>query len=194
MKGILMRSEMVKALPKGKILTTRIEKSLAEINENPDGWALVGTIGRGFEFRASFGGELKIISVKPRYQPGETVFVKEGIRRNDEGLFDGLARYQADNSPVMFLQSANRFHWRWQRDKLSGMFLPEEAARYHLKILSATPVRLKSMTNQNAIAEGFHCLHEFIIYFTAMHPEAWERNEWGIQYGIKLLEKVDATM
>ena len=151
LKGILFKPWKAKAIsessPDREWQTRRLDH-LKEINQEPDKWRYckVANIPSGFLFENN--GQFK--TIQPHYQVGETVYIKEAIHRfNVE-----YASYDLDFTPVMFLQSANRFHWRWTRDKLSPMFLPHEAARYFIKITDVRAERLQGITEEDAIAEG----------------------------------------
>ncbi len=171
-KGLIFRSEMVLALPKGKTETRRIEKSLEGINLEPDKWQLFGgQLADKSAFAFYFDANTPLKFVKPRYRVGETVYVKETFSTHP-------AHYKADGYTLL----AGEGQWH------SPLMMPSWAARTFLKILSATPVRLKTMTEQDARAEGFNSLAEFVPYFDQIHPGAWERNEWAIDY---VFQKVD---
>jgi hypothetical protein len=89
----------------------------------------------------------------PRYLPGETVYVKEGLIRvprmwNGDTGYPCEAVYSIDNVP------SKCESWPWQRDILSAMFLPQGLARTFLLIEDVKPQRLQEITEEDAIAEG----------------------------------------
>ena len=157
MKGIMMLPEHVKMTAEKRKWQTRRLGGLKEINATPDKWTFEGwypsDLKEYWKCDAVFkrkGNGADIKGVKPCYRTKEVVYIKEGIHRfNVE-----YASYDRDFTPVMFFQSANRLHWRWKKDKLPAMFLPEDAARTFTKTLDVRCERLSSITAKDCIAEG----------------------------------------
>jgi len=155
MKGILFKPDMIKAIIEGrKTQTRRIIKPQpeGEIDEmcktTSEGWQ---TLGHSFQWteHADTGNHIW----KPKYLPGETVYLKEAIILHTHGT---PIRY-TDGLPAMVNgASLNPDDWKWRGNKLSPMFLPEIFARYFLKIISVRPERLQEITKhqEDAIAEG----------------------------------------
>ena len=88
-------------------------------------------------------------TIKPRYQVGETVYIKEALHR-----FCNKAIYKLDEQPVYFYRSLNPLYWRWQKNYLVPMHCPEDAARYFIRILSIRAERLQEITKEAILAEG----------------------------------------
>jgi hypothetical protein len=84
------------------------------------------------------GEQLKFI--KPRYQPGETVYIKEPYLLDASG--NVIYYYNSD------LQMQNIARWK------NKMFMPARHARYFIEIVSARPERLQDISEYDAIAEG----------------------------------------
>ena len=104
MRSILFRPEMIKAIVKGRKTQTRRLSGLKEINLNPDEWILVRRdqmIGIPPDTyilhnikRTELDGEAIAKFIKPCYQYGEVVYVKEAIHRcNTDYASHEAARY-----------------------------------------------------------------------------------------------------
>jgi len=155
MKGILYKPWKIKYIaehPDMEIQTRRLG-GLKEINQADDNdWIfkeVIQEIGGRQRFRFKNTVYNIYLDAYPRYQVGETVYIKEKIARIGD-----YAVYFSDAKPVMFHLSANRLHWRWQGHYLSPLHLPEEAARYFIKILAVRAERLQEITLEDAKAEG----------------------------------------
>jgi len=190
MKGILFKPDMIEAIIEGKKTQTR-----RVIKPQPTGMESLILLDKGingFAYLDSPSGRKRIM-LKPRYQVGETVYIKEGIHRfNIE-----YASYDLDFTPVMFLLSANRFHWRWERDKLSPMFLPHEAARHFITITDVRAERVKEICYTDCANEGFGnhsalilAKGEFIKTWDSINklPYDWQSNPWVWVYEFRINE------
>ena len=101
---------------------------------------------------------------KPRYRPGETVYIKEIHWRWGKWVKDGLTRtgkpawkftvVPAVGSTISFLphDKIPRGGIGWH--KRSPLFLPESLARSHALILSARPEQIQSITDEEIAREG----------------------------------------
>jgi len=85
MKGILFQTDMIKAIVEGRKTHTRRVSGLKEINKEPDRWDYEYENNGVFTF--STNGAFSFIEIKPRYQVGETVYIKEAWRI--ESFMDG---------------------------------------------------------------------------------------------------------
>jgi len=203
MKGILFKPEIWQAKLRvleeyGEAVTRRVIKP--QLVSHGDGWwsHQVGKVTTSFQ-----EGEQtpEMIALAP-YQVGETVYIKEKIWRIGE-----YAIYYSDSKPVMFVQSANRLKWRWQRQYLSPIHLPYEAARYFVLIEDVRAERLQMITEEDAIAEGICPLigqswrkpNSEVTYATAIEEYArlwnslnkdypWESNPFVFRYEFELVK------
>jgi hypothetical protein len=159
MQGILFKPDVWKAkqavLAKYGEAQTRRMSGLDEINQKPDEWEIYphkhlnnvwgffnhNTLGTSFT-------EWKLL--KPRYHPGEIVYVKEAYYVQPE-----LWAVNHDPQPIHYAQDTDS-HEVEDYVKKSPLFMPEWAARYHLKIISAEPELFKivAMTKTDIEAEG----------------------------------------
>ena len=81
MKGILSKHDMIKAIRDRRKTQTRRLGGLKYINEHPEQWELM--VGHDKDsvvwvFRNEAIGE--VVQIKPSYQVGETVYIKEAWR------------------------------------------------------------------------------------------------------------------
>lgn len=77
MKGILFKHDMIKAIIEGRKTVTRRLSRMNEINKITDGWWLVAKYDDNTLFRFANDKLDKDLMIKPRYQVGETVYIKE---------------------------------------------------------------------------------------------------------------------
>jgi hypothetical protein len=146
MRGILFKPGMIKAIVEGRKTVTRRLQGFGEINEAPDDWRLIpwkhrgiGDTITGYYFEVPETTTCHLL-IKPRYHPGETVYIKE------VGAWDTEHKHNF----VFYRANAPNVNAKWQ----SPLFMPAWAARYFIKIKDVRPERLQSMTDQDAIAEG----------------------------------------
>ena len=191
MKGLMFKPEMVEAIAQGRKTVTRRLDGLKEINREPEKYEPMPVITGAtwmpalwcFYTEDSFNG----IDVKPRYHPGEVVYLKEGWRL-------GWYRYKKD-AEVTFKDDVRiAFPWnewlekhtQFGAGKLDGgdqwrssMFLPEKFARTFLRIKDVRPERLQEITEEDAIKEGIQYWQEvdmFRDYSKPYDAAAWSRD------------------
>lgn len=163
MKGILFNHpyHMWHAVLAGNKTQTRREGSLKAINEDASDWrSPIGMHLKNnkyvFDFRHKSGMFWK--TVKPHYQPGEIVYLKEPvIAGKDLPLFEDYPIYIYKYEPIIdnriqkdMRRLAILDNTKW-RNKL---FMPKEAARHYVKITSVRVERLKNMSNPDVLKEG----------------------------------------
>lgn len=191
MKGILFKPDMIKAIVDGRKTQTRRLSGLKEINREPDRWELLGAPSDVLLYFRFVHINGKVMDIRPRYQVGEVVYLKEGIHR----FSIEYASYSLDSTPVMCLLTASRFLWRWQRDTLSPMFLPQEAARHHIQITGVGLGRLREITEADVIAEGIEDIGAgdlrgmYAVLWDSINPKfPWDSNPWCWRYEFKKVE------
>lgn len=151
MNGILVKPWKVKFIaehPDIELMTRRLG-GLKEINLEPDKWELIrrNDDGRFLFWRKSEYASLKfedpknIALVKPRYQVGETVYIKETWC---ESYFGEPIYYKLDGKE----SPGPKGFWR------SPMLLKAINARYFITITDVRAERLQNITEEEAKAEG----------------------------------------
>ena len=184
MKGLTFSEPMVKAWLNGtKTVTRRLMKPQPSEgayphHEEKDGFA--------FANPCSFH--------KPRYLPGETVYIKEtwATPIDDPNTTEiGLVSYLASEQLLAG-------HWKIK----SPRFMPEWASRSHALIVSVRPEMVQEITPEEIKKEGLVvqdfagigimfllgltpetymesvALQEFKALWESLHPGSWDRNDW----------------
>ncbi len=198
MNGILFKPDMIKAIiGDRKTQTRRLLNPQPFMEHGVLRWQPKRTNGLKGMHKPDLNMDdhADLAKMFARYLIGDVVYIKEGIHRfNIE-----YASYDSDFTPVMFLQSANRFHWRWTRDKLSPMFLPHEAARYFIQITAVRTERLQEITTKDAIHEGIYHdpilsdylqpIRDYQYLWDSINPKyPWASNPWCFVYTFKKVE------
>jgi hypothetical protein len=89
----------------------------------------------------------------PKYRRGDLLYVREALERGDwEGRDEPVIYYGADQYPVM--DGDGPAVWRWKVARLSAIFLPKDLCRTLLRVDEVRVQRVKSITEQDAQAEG----------------------------------------
>ncbi len=219
MKGILFQPWKTKAIvesPVGKVWQTRRTGGLEEINGTPDKWVFTGNIGRennryfknGREFRNDSAGtwEQRWAYLKPRYLPGETVYLKEAVTIYDDTC-DWRAVYK-DNAVVAVYPPEDWIRKHVADDGLSyqKMFMPAWAARYFILITGVRPERLQEITEEDCYAEGItdfrnkfpsiaqihKPIHAYALLWDSINPKhPWSLNEWVWVYSFQTVRGVE---
>jgi len=176
MKGILFTEPMFLAATRDKepkTQTRRMEDALTEINENPDSWELHSKVKKqdgkqGWRFvddmpRTSY--------IFPRYQIGETIFLKEPffVKEYSYGGSDVIPEAYVEfryGKKVMRRFDISRktldklLKWKSIGKWVSSLLMFADFARYHATITDVRCERLQDITPKDAIAEGIECIGE----------------------------------
>lgn len=151
-KPILFNTEMVRAILDGrKSCTRRIIKPQPDKKHIHLLGYVNGSTGRknigSFGFGANeHGGAIQY--VKPPYQPGDILYVRET-------WFKGLKRYmyRADYTDAeKYYKNGKEVAIRWH----PSIHMPKEAARIWLKVTDVRVERLQDITEDGCIAEGIY--------------------------------------
>lgn len=157
---------MIKATIELRKTNTRRIAGLEEINQEPGKWelsiydgAITKTFNGSFQFlkKKPEGSIYDLIACKPRYLPGETVYIKEAhafekrldhLKTSEIGNAATVATWYKFNDTQEDIPEQERGRWR------SPMFMPEWASRHHIKITDVRPERVQDITEEDAIREG----------------------------------------
>lgn len=164
-KPILFNTEMVQAILDGRKSCTRrvIKPQPDEKHTYPLGFVTdstekkeVGCFGFGID---EYGGSIKY--VKPPYQPGDILYVRETWQYlyeldGNEQIIEGTGKYYyaaTDTIPFdTYVDASGVTHERvpWH----TSIHMPKEAARIWLKVTDVRVERLQDITPKGAESEG----------------------------------------
>ncbi len=154
MKGIPFRPEMVRSIITGTKTVTRRLSGLKEINQEPDRWEIEPAGDDIWYLAYHKNGD--VLSIKPHYHPGETVYVKEAWAASVAYDWEKPRDIPADAriwygyTVTTDMPTGNNIRGKWR----SPLFLREVHARYFREIVSVRPGRLQEITEFDAYAEG----------------------------------------
>jgi len=200
MKGILFKPWKIKAIAEDdREWMTRRLGGLKEINKEPDKWTCNGWAGswQGFAFSDKSSATTSRI-VKPRYQVGEVVYLKEAWRMS-------WYKFGNDRQIPYYRLGTGRENQKgiWK----SPLFMPEWAARLFIKITDIRAERLQEITEEDAITEGIYRggnyysdnIHAAVddtacsafkrLWNSINKDYPWESNPWVFVYSFKRVEK-----
>lgn len=173
-KPILFNAEMVRAILDGRKSCTRrlVKPQPDEKHTYPLGFVTdstekkeVGCFGFGID---EYGGSIQY--VKPPYQPGDILYVRETWERFECWNCEGDERGNCPKEPQKSVldKTCGCYMYR-ATDEISGdakwhpsIHMPKEAARIWLRVTDVRIERLQSITVEGAIregAEGEKCHH-----------------------------------
>lgn len=163
MKGILFKDWKIKAIAEDdREWQTRRLGGLKEINENPDDWETpIKVVNDTYPAKSGdwlFQHKTQLtlcVIARPRYQVGETVYIKEAWRAGIRGDEAYLTLYKDGSSKLGLCgPAAHRFaHYasKWQ----SPLFMPEWAARRFIKFTGVGAGRVQEITPEDCVVEGY---------------------------------------
>jgi len=146
-KGILFNSDMIQAIREGRKRVTR-----RVIVPQPPGDAIAkrSPVPGVWAFYA--GGKAYMHAA--RIMMGDLLWVREKLVRvhHEADSPYWYAAYASDG--LLVWVDGEPLRWRWQRDWLSPIHMPKEAARLWLVVESVRPERVRDITEDDAFAEG----------------------------------------
>ena len=203
MKGILFKPDMIKAIVEGrKTQTRRAIKPQPKVIHSQ-------YTDSSIETEQLFRNGRK--TLKPRYQVGETVYIKEAWQVLDvdtrtlrepihhvkiEHRIDGVVRWTHMPATIAYT-IPDAWH--------SPLHLAEITARYFIQITDARAERLQNMTEKDALEEGINIkavttqgnlvidvpsyVNAYAMLWDFINPNyPWESNPWVWPYRFKLNE------
>lgn len=193
MRGLSFSGPMVVAWLEGnKSITRRL------MNPQPD--IVVGDqLQADVWYAADFGdaGGDPDRELLPRYNPGETIYIKEKWRIYEDGADSSIKiQYASDLTICLWIHPWKRIFNRYINQKnpyrwRSPMMMPEWASRSHALIKSVRPERIKEITIEESMKEGFTLplVCGFIPLWESLHPGSWDRNDWIWRYELEKLKE-----
>lgn len=132
--------------------------------------------------------DYKTYLLKPKYQPGDVLWVREAWCKNENpnspnyGGYEYYADYEGAHCQILI-------KWR------SPIHMPRKVARIFLKVKNIRVERLQAITEQDAVAEGFvstaktagddytglFARDQFAEYWDKLHAKrgySWDQNPW----------------
>lgn len=166
-KPILFNTDMVRAILDGrKSVTRRVAKSKNHIRN-------IDNYNGGYQGRYIMTNLLDGIPreftemLLPRYRIGDILYVRE--------------TWSKINDIFIYAENTKHFEQIATQEKFTGVIkwhpsihMPKEAARIFLKVTAVWVERLRDITEEQAIKEGFNSRKEFISAILKMYPERTE--------------------
>jgi hypothetical protein len=145
-----------------------------------------------------------ILWAKPRYQPGEVVYIQEKY-----AYLSGNIWYAVDCDPgpaneVCEYSDGSCFDGDWR----SPVLMPEKLSRSRARITDVRVERVQKITWEDALKEGIEAQYccdgrecacqglpiedpreDFIALWNSLHPGSWSRNDWVWRCGLEMVEK-----
>ena len=186
----------------GHKVETRRTGGLNQINTDPDGYRftemlqnpevirmydgepmcgkddmpLIKTLKGTFAEFEGFFGDFDTTVVRPRYQPGEILFLKEPVGRINGHLFRAYDYPPTSKMRTEFKGWANK------------MFMRADDARHFIKITDVRCERAWEITEEGAIREGVANRAEFEKKWAEINGiSSWKPNPYVFVYGFEYL-------
>lgn len=158
MKGILFKSDMIKAIVEGRKTVTRRVIKLPDFPEKypehkqSSEW----NIRQGVNIWIAENTKINYQEyIKPRYQVGGVVYIKEAWRVLEaNGKPNDFAIVYPDGDLKWWRDNAGEMNYPIDEKRRSPLFMPARFARYFIKITDVRAERLQEITEEDAIAEG----------------------------------------
>jgi hypothetical protein len=185
MKGILFKPDMIQAIIEGrKTQTRRVIKPQRETMDK---------LRRLSPLHITYDGD-SCWNIKPRYQVGEIVYIKEAFCHSCAYIC-----FKLGYEPI----GCTGAEWK------SPLFLKQVDARYFLVITDVRVERLQEISIDDIKSEGIifalpplpydpldpqalsnkAYLDEFIILWNSINREKWESNPWVFVYTFKQIRR-----
>ena len=199
-KPILFNTEMVRAIFDGRKTVTR-----RVIKPQPEGINDIIYMCNGNWYISPDDCGQSETPVKPPYKPGDYLYVRETWRvlaahRYEadarivyrSGGDDLTIRFPFGNTDSINRDEYDRFIEKWYPNGNwhPSLHMPKEAARIFLRVTDVRVERVGDITEQEAHAEGFNSVSDFIYSFLGMYKKCTEESfVWAIKF-----ERMDVTM
>ena len=192
---ILFSGEMVRAILEDRKTQTRRTHGLELVNEEPDAWTYLGFEDGLAWFKRHWIGQpthvyfgLKIrsdgaIGIRPRYEVGDHLWVKETHRIE---VSEDINHYAQPEQVFYRADMDDGGKWR------PPIHMPKWAARLWREVTRNRAQRLQDISEEDALAEGFESVDEFLAYFDKKNKKRGygvDVNPWVFPYDFKRIER-----
>jgi hypothetical protein len=187
MKPIIFSTPMVQAILEGRKTMTRRVITPQPCKEVKRFERFIETVDCGFEARFGNDTSVAVCDRKPKYKPGDILWVRETWAQTWTPDSDDLGFvYKADGKPEWFPYWGNANQCKdevW----IPSIFMPRKAARIFLRVTNIRVERLQDITAHDAIREGmeseipFYTVDEFKELWNNLNAKrgySWESNPW----------------
>lgn len=190
MKGLSFATDLVPAVLDGsKSVTWRLMKPQPICQNHYWSWNAGTSKYFGWFDMDSPNKYPRPITLFAPYRVGEVRYLKEAIRRAP--ATPDWAMYVADGRIVP--NGKPPLKWRWKQDFLPAIFLPEEASRKLLKIVSVRVGRVQSITYDDILMEGWDARRSQPIsdgtagedardWYAELCDKRYGKGSWGSNY------------
>ena len=146
-KPILLNTEMVKAV---EIEAKRVTRRVVKIQPKEDG-KFERMDNGNFQFKVEPYGSIYDYEIKPPYQIGDILYVRETWCEYDaDHVVDGQKyAYRAD-ATLVSEETRKKLGYKWK----PSIHMPKKAARFFLRVTGVRVERLQDITDEAAQDEG----------------------------------------
>jgi hypothetical protein len=146
---ILFSTPMVQAILRGEKTQTRQIILFPHNETDKDVPKLYQVDAEGQFCFYSPGVDAPMLRLKPRYRPGDILWVRETWR--ETGVKAEPYAYRADEpEPLLVNENGDVIQWRWK----PSIYMPRKAARIFLRVADVSAERLQDITPYEAFCEG----------------------------------------
>jgi hypothetical protein len=173
MKGICFKEPLFLKVVAGQKTQTRRICKPQPVYDHDSGYVFIDNV----MFDIHEGWDVPMyLADNARYQQGEIIYLKEPYF-----VIDNHVLYQYGNKEAMEFKLKNK------------LFMPEEYARYYIKITDVKAERLIDISKADAIAEGMtpeEAFTQFANTWKEIHGvDSWADNPWVWKYVFELTNK-----
>ena len=115
--------------------------------------------------------------VKPPYQPGDILYVRETWAKLETVYGVPYYAYKADDETLYHSSGENFEGWH------PSIHMPREAARIFLRVTDVRVQKLKDITDADALREGFYSRASLVTELLKMYPDCTADSWfWVVQF------------
>lgn len=173
MEGLLLQQELFYLTVAGIKTMTRRDHNLKTINKLklPDAYKIIQIDSDDRKMKFSIANECIAYPVKPRYEIGQKLYLKEPVYFKDEIILYIYPPDQINDDEIPILKQEGYKY----RNKLH---LPEAWARYFIEITSVGLERLQDITDEDCFKEGIQKITDHA--YGVILSDAWDETGTAI--------------